>query len=265
MRVLWPKTKVLWLAVFVALGAGAGCGGQQTPADPPQPKPAVKPVPATPIAKAKVELGEQTWNPAWSKLIETSLPRKLLARRRARQVGALCPRFGHVNKADRRVFWAYFFQALAGAEAGLEPTVVARHTEPAVAVIDPVTGLMTRQEGLLQLTYMDSKRYGCNFDWQKDKGLPEHDPARTILQPRNNLLCGINILDDQLVTHREPLLSPKSYWSTLRPGTVSFRVFMKQMANVPDFCLTQRELRRREELRGKTATAVMTASAAPAH
>jgi len=252
---------------LVVLGAAAGCGGQQQAApDPPAPKPVLKPVPPTPIARAKVELGEQTWNPAWSKMIEKSLPRKMLARRRARQVQALCPRFGHVSKADRRVFWAYFFQALAGAEAGLEPTVVAQHTEPAVAVIDPVTGLMTRQEGLLQLTYMDSRRYGCDFNWQRDKNLPQHDPAKSILQPRNNLLCGINILDDQLVNHHEPLLSPKSYWSTLRPGTMSYRVFIKQMANVPDFCLSRRELERRELLRNKPPAAVMTtASVTPAH
>ena len=250
--------------VWAALGAATGCGGQPHAADPPPQKPAIKPVPATPIAKAKVELGEQTWNPAWSKTIEKSLPRNLLARRRARQVGALCPRFGHLNKADRRVFWAYFFQALAGAEAGLQPTVVARHTEPAVAVVDTVTGRMVRSEGLLQLTYMDSLRYGCNFDWQRDRNLPEHDPAKTILQPRNNLLCGINILDDQLVNRDEPLLSPESYWSTLRPGTMSERVFMKQMANVPAFCLTRRELERREMLHGKPAAAVMTASTAPA-
>ncbi len=216
--------------------------------DPSPPKPIVKPVPPTPIAKAKAKLDEQTWDPAWSAMIEKSLPRNLLTRRRAPEVRSLCPRFGRIDRTDRRVFWAYFLQALAGAEAGLKPTVAVRHTEPAVAVVDTVTRRMVRSEGLLQLTYMDSKRYGCNFDWQKDKDLPEHDPAKTILQPKNNLLCGINILDDQLVTHHELLLSHKSYWSTLRPGTMSYRVFIKQMANVPDFCLTRRELRRRDLL-----------------
>ncbi|MGH9598978.1 MAG: hypothetical protein ACRD27_03890 [Terracidiphilus sp.] len=258
--------RMVWLAVCLALGACAGCGGQQQSAPrAAAPKPAVKPVPPTPIDKAKAELDEQTWNPAWSRLIEKSLPRNLLSRKRARQVRALCPRFGHLSKTNRRVFWAYFFQALAGAEAGLKPTADVRHAEPAVAVIDTVTHRMVRSEGLLQLTYMDGKRYGCNFDWQRDKLLPEHDPAKTILQPKNNLLCGINILDDQLVTHHEPLLSPRSYWSTLRPGTLGYRVFIRQMANEPEFCLSRRERQRRERMRREAPAASATMETAASH
>ncbi len=66
--------------------------------------------------------------------------------------------------------------------------------------------------------------------------LKPSDPARTILQPKNNLECGIRILDQQLFTQHKPLLSASSYWSTLRPGTTSYRVWAKQMANVPDAC-----------------------------
>jgi hypothetical protein len=89
---------------------------------------------------------------------------------------------------------------------------------------------------LLQLTYMDAERYGCDFDWEKDKDLPEKDPAKTILQPKNNLVCGVKILGKQLVDNRKPLRSRSSYWSTLRPGTASYRVFAKQMTNVPAAC-----------------------------
>ncbi len=78
---------------------------------------------------------------------------------------------------------------------------------------------MVRSEGLLQLTYMDAERYGCDFDWEADKALPEKDPARTILQPRNNLTCGVKILENQLITLKRPLLTRSSYWSTLQPGT----------------------------------------------
>ena len=46
-----------------------------------------------------------------------------------------------------------------------------------VAVEDTVTKRTVRQEGLLQLTYMDAKRYGCDFDWAQDKTLAEKDPA----------------------------------------------------------------------------------------
>jgi hypothetical protein len=50
---------------------------------------------------------------------------------------------------------------------------------------------MVRSEGLLQLTYEDQTRYGCDFDWDVDKTLKADDPAKTILQPKNNLECGV--------------------------------------------------------------------------
>jgi hypothetical protein len=137
---------------------------------------------------------------------------------------------------DRRAFWAYVFQALSGAEAGLNRTANVLHTEPAVAVEDNVSHRMVRSEGLLQLTYEDSDRYSCDFNWEHDKSLPEHDPERTILQPKNNLLCGVNILANQLVAQNRPLLSKSSYWSVLRPGWPGYRVFAEQMRNVPEVC-----------------------------
>jgi hypothetical protein len=93
-----------------------------------------------------------------------------------------------------------------------------------------------RQQGLLQLTYEDSQRYGCDFDWEKDKHLPVGDPNKTTLQPERNLLCGVRIMKNQLVDLNRPLVTKKSYWGTLRPGTISYRVFARQMANVPLAC-----------------------------
>ena len=234
-----------YLAGEVALWLAIGCGSQpartQAPAAP-QPEVEVKAAPATPIAEKKAELGKEpgkeTWDPEWDRIVEEALPEDMLKSARvARDVRLYCPRFGAIAEADKRAFWAYFFQALAGAEAGLKPTANIRHTEPEVAVKDTVTKRMVRSEGLLQLTYEDSDRYACDFDWDADRKLPEHDPAKTILQPKNNLTCGIKILDNQLIALRKPLLSRTSYWSTLQPGTVSHRVFAKQMANVPKVCL----------------------------
>ena len=92
------------------------------------------------------------------------------------------------------------------------------------------------QADLLQLTYEDSRRYGCDFDWHADKHLPPHDPRKTILQPDNNLLCGVSILDTQLIDLNKPLISVSSYWSTLRPGWPGNKVFIEQMRNVPSAC-----------------------------
>ena len=202
-----------------------------------EPQPQMKLAPQTPIAEKKEELGDdETWNPEWDVLVEEALPPDFLTPQVSRAVKPFCPRFSSLNEADKRAFWAYLFQALAGAEAGLKPTTSVRHTEPEVAVKDDVTHRIVRQQGLLQLTYMDSQRYGCEFDWDTDKSLDEHNPAKTILQPKNNLLCGVKILHNQIIDQHKPLLSSTSYWVTLRPDTMSFKVFLKQMANVPAAC-----------------------------
>lgn len=233
------KYKRRWLAAGLVMLLLTGCPlvpRSQTAA--PAPPVQLKHAPATPIALKKAELGDdETWNPAWDRIIETALPEDLLwSRKIDHDVRAFCPRYGAMSVTDRRTYWAYFFQALAGAEAGLRATADVRHTEPEVAVRDGVTHRMVRAEGLLQLTYEDANRYGCDFDWTQDKHLPARDPGKTILDPRNNLLCGVRILHNQLVDRKKPLLTRSSYWSTLRPGWPGYNTFLKQMANVPAAC-----------------------------
>jgi hypothetical protein len=225
-------SRVVLLAI---MWAATGCS-VRPPAPQQSAQPAVKPAPPTPIAEQKEELGKPGWDPKWDAIIERSLPPEMLSSKVERAVRPFCPRFRKMTEVDRRAYWAYFFQALAGVEAGLTPTEDVRHTEPAVAIKDPVTKRMVRSEGLLQLAYMDADRYGCDFDWDRDKELPEKDPDRTILQPRNNLTCGIRILDAQIVDKDKPLISSSSYWSTLQPGTEAHRLFLKQMRNVPEVC-----------------------------
>ena len=202
----------------------------------PPPRPQLKPAPPTPIAVQKQELGEPSWDPQWDETVERALSPGMLSPQIARGVRSYCPRFASMSDPDKRAFWAYTFQALAGAEAGLKPTTDVRHTEPEVAKVDTVTKRMVHQQGLLQLAYMDAVRYGCDFNWQHDRTLPEKDPARTILQPENNLLCGVKIMENQMLRQRKPLLSSTSYWVTLRPATISYKVFAKQMKNVPAAC-----------------------------
>jgi hypothetical protein len=233
---------VISAAVFgLVLQLAGGCGRREEAHSNavPAKTPALKPAPATPILTKRVELGGETWDPAWDKIVELALPPSMLSHQVPRDVRRFCSRFYQLKEADKRAFWAYFFQALAGAEAGLDPTTRVRHTDPEVAVVDKVTGRMVRSEGLLQLTYEDQKRYGCDFDWEHDKQLKPDDPGKTILQPKNNLECGVKILENQIIDQHKRLLSSTSYWSTLRPGTVSYRVFAKQMTNVPIACRKQ--------------------------
>ena len=251
-----------WLLCAVLVLAGCEKQVAQQPAPPP--KPALKTAPPTPIAEKKEELGEPSWDPQWDVIVEQALSPEMLSPRVARGVRSYCPRFASMSEADKRAFWAYTFQALAGAEAGLKPTTDVRHTEPEVAIKDTVTKRTVRQEGLLQLTYMDAERYGCDFNWDQDKALPEKDPSKTILRPENNLLCGVKILENQMLTQRKPLLSSSSYWVTLRPSTASYLVFAKQMKNVPAVC--RQETPPVEEARARrTGSGARAAVAVPAH
>jgi hypothetical protein len=197
---------------------------------------ATKPAPSTPIDAKKAELGGKTWNPAWDRIVEQAIPRSMLSRRVPHDVRTFCPSFYEMSNTNKRVFWAYFFQALAGAEAGLNPTTNVQHTQPAVDKVDGVSHHVIHSEGLLQLTYEDARRYGCSFNWAWDRWLPGHDPAKTILRPRNNLECGVKILDNQIIAQHKPLLSRTSYWSTLQPGTQGYQVFVKEMTNPPAAC-----------------------------
>ena len=228
-----------------------GCSSPAVPQQPAQLE--MKPAPQTPIANEKDELGVPSWDPVWNKVIGDGLPPEMLSNQVVRAVKPFCPRFKAMGEVDRRGFWVYLFQALAGAEAGLVPTTDVRHTEPEVAVMDTVTKRMVRSEGLLQLTYMDADRYGCDFDWEKDKDLPEKDSRKTILLARNNLLCGIKILKIQLIDQRKPLVCRSSYWETLRAGTNGYRVFIKQMTNVPTVCRISTPLDKGQKTAKRTA------------
>lgn len=223
------------LTAFASLGCNR-TAKTPSPAPAAPPKPALKAPPPTPIQEKKEELGGSTWQTSWTVLVEKGLPPEMMGARAARAVHSYCPRFAEESEADKRAFWAYLFQALAGAEAGLNPRADVHHLDPTVNRIDPVTHVRIHQDGLLQLTYEDGQRYGCDFDWQHDRHLPEHSPERTILNPANNLSCGIRIMDNQIITKGEPLLTRHSYWGTLHPGTMSYRVFAKQMENVPEAC-----------------------------
>jgi hypothetical protein len=141
-----------------------------------------------------------------------------------------------MGETDKRAFWAYFFQALAGAEAGLNPNTSVPHTEPDVTKRDAVGGTAIRTEGLLQLAYADQRRYGCDFNWEADRTLKARDPAKTILQPKNNLECGVKILVNQIIVRHKALLTRSGYWATLQPDGPSYHVFAQQMTNPPAAC-----------------------------
>ncbi len=229
---------LLFAGTTALLGMSTGCRHTQA-----EPKPVIKAVipavkiaPPTPLDVKSAELGGPTWDKHWDVFIERSLPPAMLTRKVPGDVRRYCPAFYQMSDTDKRAWWAYLFQAMASAEAGLNASTNVSHTDPAVAVRDSVTGRTVHQEGLLQLNYEDSDRYGCDFDWKTDRHLPAHDMKKTILNPERNLACGIRILEHQIIEKHKPIFTRTSYWSTLQPGTQSFSVFEKQMTNPPAAC-----------------------------
>jgi hypothetical protein len=220
-----PALKTSFMSLVLYVGIASALPAQVT-----------KPAPPTPIDEKNLELGGAPWNPQWDQIVEKALPPQMLSSQVPQGVRRFCPRFYEMGETDKRTFWAYFFQALAGAEAGLNPTSSVSHTEPDVTKRDEVRGTAIRTEGLLQLAYADQRRYGCDFNWQADRALKVNDPAKTILQPKNNLECGVKILVNQVIVHHKPLLTRSGYWSTLQPDGPSYRVFAKQMTNPPAAC-----------------------------
>ena len=112
-----------WLTIAAGMAVGVaavlftgGCGppheaqASQATAAPAQ---ELKPAPATPMDVKKVEMGGSTWQPEWDKIVEIALPPEMLSRQVPHDVRRFCPRFYDMAEADKRAFWAYFFQALA--------------------------------------------------------------------------------------------------------------------------------------------------------
>ncbi|NJL24782.1 MAG: hypothetical protein HC902_06180 [Calothrix sp. SM1_5_4] len=130
-------------------------------------------------------------------------------------IAQFCPNYNQLSEPQRVNFWAYLISAVAKYESGFDP--VLRYHENTMG-LDEVTGQETYSEGLLQLSYKDSRTYGfCDFNWEADRKLPANDPRRTILDPINNLDCGIRILASQVGKHKKIALDKGAYWAVLRP------------------------------------------------
>jgi len=151
----------------------------------------------------------------------------------------VCPRFFQLETSEKRLFWAYFLQAVAVPESGLQRSN--RFRERGIPGIDSVTGLPIWSEGLLQLSYQDTRNHGCGFDWQRDRNLDRDDPDKSIFDPKLNLECGVKILEHQLFGRNPRPLFPSRhyYWSTLTrttPPRGAYAQVLRELRSAPGFC-----------------------------
>lgn len=133
----------------------------------------------------------------------------------AEDIEEFCPRYNAIENRDLKInFWAYLISAIAEVESSFDPAN--RMSEPGLG-IDKVTNKQVVSEGLLQLSYQDTKWYpACEFDWESDRKLAAEDERKTILDPFKNLKCGISILANQ-IKNRRRISIVDGYWSVLRP------------------------------------------------
>jgi hypothetical protein len=130
----------------------------------------------------------------------------------AQDMDLFCPQYRTLSLEERQTVWGELFSALAYYESGWNPK--SQYTEITLG-IDQVTGKPLTSEGLLQLSYTDTRwATWCEFDWERDKKVATYD--LTILNPKNNLECGIGIMANQIRKHKNITLNKGVYWSTLK-------------------------------------------------
>ena len=142
---------------------------------------------AHPNCREERGVGPGLVDPQWDEIVERALPPEMLSAKAARSVRSFCPRFSSLSEADKRALLGIHLSGVSWGGSRSE----AHHRCPSHRTRsggqrygDQTNGA---QEGLLQLTYMDAKRYGCEFNWQHDKTLPERIRTRQSCSP--GIIC----------------------------------------------------------------------------
>lgn len=133
----------------------------------------------------------------------------------AEDITTFCPGYYQLTTDERVNFWGLLVSGIVKYESNFEPTTRMHETTMGT---DPVTGKPVYSEGLMQLSYQDSRNYRfCDeFDWNGDKHLHPEDPRKTILDPYKNLNCGVKILAQQIRNRNRITVSKGVYWAVIR-------------------------------------------------
>ncbi|MBX9768255.1 MAG: hypothetical protein K2X47_13355 [Bdellovibrionales bacterium] len=164
----------------------------------------------TPLWEPRIS-GSANWTSGTLRAILNFAPNLLQG---SEDIKDLCPSYLKLTLENRAGFLVYFISALARYESGFETTT--RYHESTMGN-DAVTGLPVYSEGLLQLSYQDTKWAPfCEFDWTRDRTLSPTDPRKTIFDPIKNLSCGIRILDRQVEKKGKLLIGSGAYWAVIK-------------------------------------------------
>lgn len=153
----------------------------------------------------------KTWSTEWDKYIIDSLSSMESLK----------------NYNPNKKYWVAVIKAIAKAESCLN--LNERYVEKGLGK-DVVTGNQNTSEGLLQLSYQDSKYHGCQFNWNLDKKLDIKSIDKTIFNPKHNLECGMVILNKQIKARDSLETTTPYYWAVLNKSNKRFKVFKKYLA-----------------------------------
>jgi hypothetical protein len=169
----------------------------------------------TNLAHAEIKLSWEEKNPKnseWTKITLAAINSRFNKLNQAEDAELFCPEYTFLDEATRKQFWGEFISAMAFYESGWN--LYSQLTEISLGN-DSVTGKVVTSEGLLQLSYGDTKwATWCNFNWEEDN--LTNPVLTTILNPKNNLECGIGILANQIRKHHRIVLEKRAYWSILK-------------------------------------------------
>ncbi len=160
-----------------------------------------------------------SWGPSrqeWSDHIKVELESgKMGDIASAKDWPELCPRFNLLVDSEKMRVIGELIVGMSFYESGWNPTL--RFKEPGLGN-DKVTGQPLYSEGLLQLSYQDSRWHSqCQFNWAVDRKLDVKDPRKTIFDPKRNLTCGLRILQKQVNRWGKLMVDRGAYWSVIKP------------------------------------------------
>jgi hypothetical protein len=159
---------------------------------------------------------------AWSTLVFRLLRNEAKDVLEADDFSIFCPNYPSLSLDQKVNVAGMLVSGITRFESNFDP--LTRFQESTMGV-DAVTGRPVFSEGLLQLSYQDTIAYPfCDFNWNADKDLSPTDPHKTILDPFNNLACGVQILAKQIRNRGSIVLESGVYWAVIRKNGANEKI-----------------------------------------